>query len=206
VPRTDISMKGRGVRRRRRSDPVGRLRLPVGLLFVGAALLVAPAVAAAAVVGGPSAASSGLTARSSLDQEILAQINRVREGHGLNPLRLARSLAVAAIDHSQEMAEGGFFGHDSADGSAYWERIRRFYRWMGFSRWAVGENVFWASPDASALEVVQDWMRSPPHRRILLYPGWRDLGVAAIHDSRTPGAYQGLEVTIVTVDFGARSR
>jgi hypothetical protein len=35
---------------------------------------------------------------------------------------------------------------------------------------------------------------------------WHELGISAIHDPAAPGRYRGLEVTIVTADFGVRTR
>ena len=186
---------------------VGHLRSSVGLFLVSAVLVAAPAVSAATVLQTRSARPmSVLTLRPSLAGQILLGINTVRAEHSLRPLRLEQKLTASATDHSWEMAEHGFFGHESADGSSFSKRIARFYGWSGFSRWDVGENLFWASPDAAATETVQNWLRSPTHRRILLDPAWRDLGVAAIHDSSASGDYRGLEATIVTVDFGVRTR
>jgi hypothetical protein len=35
-------------------------------------------------------------------------------------------------------------------------------------------------------------------------PLWREIGVSAVHEAQAPGVYQGLDVTIVTTDFGVR--
>jgi uncharacterized protein YkwD len=184
-----------------------RLRLSAGLLLAGATLAAAPAIAAATVPQAPNTHwASTLVARPLLDRQILQQINVVRAERGLRPLRRARSLAAVAADHSREMAEDGFFAHESADRSGFSKRLLRYYTSTGFSRWAVGENLLWASPDVSASEAVKDWLRSPAHRHILLDPDWSELGVAAIHDSNAPGVYDGLGVTIVTADFGVRIR
>jgi hypothetical protein len=47
-------------------------------------------------------------------------------------------------------------------------------------------------------------MKSPEHRANLLSPTWREVGVSALHVAAAPGAFQGLDVTIVTTDFGVR--
>jgi len=47
-------------------------------------------------------------------------------------------------------------------------------------------------------------MKSPPHRKIILTPNWRDIGIGGVHAAAAPGVYQGLGVTIVTADFGVR--
>ena len=50
------------------------------------------------------------------------------------------------------------------------------------------------------------WLESPGHRRVLLTPAWREIGLSAVHTASAPRVYDGLEVTIVTADFGVRVR
>jgi uncharacterized protein YkwD len=64
--------------------------------------------------------------------------------------------------------------------------------------------MVWASPDLSADEAIQMWLDSPPHRKNLLAPSWREVGLGAVHALGAPGIYQGLDVTILTADFGVR--
>jgi uncharacterized protein YkwD len=48
------------------------------------------------------------------------------------------------------------------------------------------------------------WLNSPPHRKNLLTPGWREIGLSAVHVAAAPGVFEGRETTIVTADFGTR--
>jgi uncharacterized protein YkwD len=48
------------------------------------------------------------------------------------------------------------------------------------------------------------WLRSRPHRRNLLTPRWREIGLSAVHVAAAPGFFGGRTVTIVTADFGVR--
>jgi uncharacterized protein YkwD len=50
------------------------------------------------------------------------------------------------------------------------------------------------------------WLASPPHRANLLDPRWREVGLVAVHTARAPGVYANSPTTIVTADFGARTR
>jgi uncharacterized protein YkwD len=103
------------------------------------------------------------------------------------------------------MLERGYFAHASADGTPYWQRLERFYRpGRDRTRWSVGENLYWAAPDVSAGEALRRWMQSPHHRINLLDPDWHDVGVAAVRALAVPGAFRGLSVTVLTVDFGVR--
>ena len=104
------------------------------------------------------------------------------------------------------MARAGFFAHESQNGKSFGERVRRFYRTAGFRSWRAGENLLWASPDIDAKRAVELWLESPGHRRVLLTPAWREIGLSAVHTASAPRVFDGLEVTIVTADFGVRVR
>jgi uncharacterized protein YkwD len=147
-----------------------------------------------------------LTSRSGLDVGILYVINSIRVSHGLARLTLDASLEASAGLHSREMARTGLFKHESPGGAPFWKRIDRYYSYAGFSRWDVGENLLWWSPDTTAAHTVSAWLASPPHRKILLDPRYRQIGIAAIHDTIAPGDFQNREATIVTADFGDRIR
>ncbi|MDX6487628.1 MAG: hypothetical protein QOK13_243, partial [Gaiellaceae bacterium] len=62
----------------------------------------------------------------------------------------------------------------------------------------------WSSPDVDAPQALDMWMKSPEHRANLLSKRWREIGLSAVHVQAAPGAFQGLDVTIVTADFGVR--
>jgi len=172
---------------------------------------LAVALAAATVLAGTGVALGAgqlapLTAQRTLDSQILVAINRARADHGLAPLRPAAPLSAAAAFHSREMVEHGFFAHTSYGGGPFSQRLARFYPSNGYRSWSVGETILWVSPNVDARAAVRDWLNSPEHRRILLGSTWRELGISALHASSAPGAFQGLEATVVTADFGARAR
>ena len=82
--------------------------------------------------------------------------------------------------------------------------MQSFYASAPWRYWSVGENLLWSSPDVSAGGALRMWLASPEHRANLMNPRWREIGVSAIHESHAPGIYKGLDVTIVTTDFGVR--
>src|SRR5205823_4144326 len=84
------------------------------------------------------------------------------------------------------------------------KRVERFYSSTGYRSWKVGENLIWQSPDLNAPEAMKLWMASPPHRENLLSRSWREVGVSAVSVERGSGAFEGMTVTLVTVDFGDR--
>jgi uncharacterized protein YkwD len=101
-------------------------------------LLVVASFAAAPAFGRVDAPS-----RSALEAGVIAQINVVRREHGLAPLRLNVRLRAAADAHSRAMVSGGFFSHESRDGTAFWKRVARFYPQGSRRYWSVGENLLW---------------------------------------------------------------
>jgi uncharacterized protein YkwD len=141
---------------------------------------------------------------SDLDTNLLAELNAVRADHGLRPLRLDAGLTSAAAQHSLEMVEAGYFGHESADGSVFWKRIKRYYPRVGPGSWEVGENLLWRAPAVCAKGAVRAWLQSPGHRENLLGRSYRDVGIAAVHAVGAPGVYGQRQVVVLTVDFGSR--
>ena len=47
-------------------------------------------------------------------------------------------------------------------------------------------------------------MQSPGHRQNILTPHWREIGLAAVTVPGAPGVFDGLDVVIITTDFGVR--
>jgi uncharacterized protein YkwD len=165
-----------------------------------AALLAALAVAAPVGATG----STDTLRLNALDASIVAQINVVRRAHRLAPVRASVRLHRSAEGHSRDMGTNGFFAHESRDGTTFWKRIRQDYPAAGYRTWSVGENLAFSSGTLDAAETVRMWMNSPPHRRILLTPNWRDVGISALRVAAAPGDFGGDDVTLVTADFGIR--
>jgi uncharacterized protein YkwD len=166
-----------------------------------AALLALALAASPAALAAPSRPAVAL---SSLERSVLVQINALRAQHHLARLRLNAKLTTAARAHSEQMATEGYFAHESADGSTFWKRVQSFYTSSSWRFWSVGENLLWSSPDVDARGALKLWWDSPEHRKNLLDPRWREIGVSAVHAAQAPGVYDGRDVTIVTTDFGVR--
>ena len=159
-------------------------------------------MAAALTSGALASPRSQGAALSQLESSVLADINAFRTQHGLATLRLSPQLTTAARAHSRQMAQKGYFAHESADGSVFWKRMHSFY--ASAHSWSVGENLLWSSPGIDGARALQMWLASPEHRKNLVNPGWREIGVSAVHAPQAGGVYHGQAVTIVTTDFGVR--
>ena len=113
--------------------------------------------------------------------EMLQAVNRVRgEGATCGSERMAPAppliwdsrLERAAEGHARDMARHNYLSHRDRAGRGTGERVRDAgYRWR-----AVGENL--ARNQASVDQAVGDWLASPGHCRMLLDPGFAEIGAA----------------------------
>lgn len=176
-----------------------RLRTPLLLAIV---VLLGVGVSGAHATGNPV---STLSSANRLESQVLVQLNAIRRAHGLVPLRLSHPLSSAADSHSRAMGTFGFFSHSSRDGSEFWRRVQRFYRQGGYGNWSVGENLLWSTAGLDASRALKLWMASPGHRKNILTPRWREVGLAAVSVPAAPGVFGGRNVVIITSDFGVRT-
>lgn len=104
-------------------------------------------------------------------RDILRNVNRFRARNGLRPLALDPVLNRAAQAHSEDMADRDFFDHVTPNGSTVGDRAKRAgYEWR-----TILENL--AAGQDNPREVVEGWIKSPPHRRAMLEPDIDDAGV-----------------------------
>ena len=172
--------------------------------FLTAFAIASTAVLASSPAGAPSVPTK-VERRAALEAAVVREMNRIRTAKGLRPLHIAPSLRSAARSHTQAMLAHDFFGHASPDGTAFSERIRRYYTNRGFATWSVGEALMAAegrSVDARA--IVSAWLESPSHRDIVLSPTWRDAGIGVLYAPSAPREFGGAEAIVVTADFGLR--
>lgn len=149
-----------------------------------------------ALVGPPVAASRPPLP---LNARFVAAVNAQRTAHHLPRLRPNLRLAAAARAHSREMLVDGYYDHASFDGTSFWQRIRAFYNAR-----SLGENLLAVSPTVTPRRAVALWMASPEHRRNMLDPAFREIGISAMHVLVAPLIFGGGPVTVVTADFGSR--
>src|SRR3989442_3033083 len=83
---------------------------------------------------------------SALESQLLSQINLTRGRHGLRALRLSAPLTAAADQHSQSMAQKGYFSHDSANGGSFFKRIATSYTYPGYSNLSAPANLPYSMP------------------------------------------------------------
>ena len=175
------------------------------LLCVLLVLLAVPAALAPA--SATAKASVGEQRNGTLEQGIQREVNRIRVAHGLRALTLSTPLQASAMFQTRDMLEHGYFDHDQPGGASFSDRLKRFYPLIGGSAWLVGENLLWSSDGITPAAAVKLWLSSPPHRRNLFDPMWREFGIGAFDTAAPIGAFTEANgpVVVVTIDFGSRS-
>ena len=126
--------------------------------------------------------------------EMLEEVNAARRKAGAPPLKLESHLQKAAQEHAEDMLERGYFAHESPSGTTVRERSTAAgYEWK-----TIGENI--AEGQLSVDEVMRTWMNSPTHRKNILNPSFRDLGIGLVASRGKDGRYR----TVWVQSFGAK--
>lgn len=185
--------------------------------MVSARTLLSAALAVAAALGAPAGAQAhgcrGADAIPSARDARLVRsaticlINVQRARHGLAPLRADHSLARMAKAFSRLMVREHFFDHD-APGLPFARRVLRnpFAGSRSIQSYSVGEDLGWATGALTTpRHQVASWMASPPHRRNILEPSFRDIGVGFATGVPVRGFAAGAGATW-TADFGVHHR
>jgi uncharacterized protein YkwD len=179
-----------------------RLQLYAALVVVAlsaAGALAQPSAAGAAACAGAHALP-GQASQRQLARAIVCVSNAERRGHGLRKLRVNPRLATAARGHSLDMVRRGYFAHTGPSGDTFVQRIRATGYLRSARRWLVGENLGWGwGASGSPGGIVKAWMHSPEHRRTLLRPDYREVGVGVAQGGPRPRA---APQTTFTADFG----
>jgi uncharacterized protein YkwD len=154
-------------------------------LVAGLALLIAPAVGQAATKASHQASS---------EQQVLSLLNGVRRQHGLRALTASAQLRSVARVHSDDMLQRDYFDHDSPN-EAWDVRVARSLKSS-----LIGEDIAWGAGAYGTPEgIVDQWMHSAPHRRIILMAGMHHVGVGL-----STGTFAGTPAaTMATADFAA---
>lgn len=145
-----------------------------------AATLAAACAAALFCLPAPPALAGGV------EQATLREINAARAGHELGRLQFDDGLSDAATDQSRWMAANDVLGHRPGLENRLGPLV------PGADLW--GETVAWmpGSRTTLARRTVRAWLRSPPHRAILLMPRMQVVGI---------GEATGDDGVFLTADF-----
>ena len=131
---------------------------------------------------------------------MIARTNSYRVANGCPALTVNAILMGAAQGHSQEMALRDYVGHNSADGTSPWDRLKA----AGYTYQLVAENIAWGA--TSPEQVVDAWFfeTSPndAHRKNILNCALEEIGVGYYSLANDYGKVTAH--TYWTQDFGTR--
>jgi uncharacterized protein YkwD len=160
----------------------------------GRAAVVGVLVVAVAAAGWRADARSPEGIDVPAARAIVEQTNSARAAAGMPPLAVEPRLTRAAETYAREMARDGWFEHTDPTGAGVEARAEA----AGYSDWEyLAENLATGAGRPDADEVVGRWLESPGHRRNILAPELRDVGVAC---------YVANERYWCAQEFGARAR
>ena len=163
--------------------------------FPATKLSTAGLVLAALVLATP--AEAAVCGARDTGDAVLCEVNGVRADNGLRQVKTDRRLRRAATRYARDMVARRYFAHVSPEGATLSERLRAVGYVDDAVRWHVGETLAWGrGPRSAPASIIAAWMRSPPHRRILL-GRFLDIGVGV-----ADGDPFGGSGTTCVADFG----
>jgi uncharacterized protein YkwD len=178
---------------------------------VAAALLISPAAAQAKtpkakVSAAPITCTNTdlLPAADNVEQirdAVLCLHNQIRQQHNLPLLKDNAKLRKAAVGHSADMVDEGYFDHTTPDGDSFVDRILGSGYAKRNDAWTLGENLAWGTGDlSSATGVMNAWMGSAGHKANILKRAYKEVGIGIRLGVPTDN---GVGATI-TADFGVK--
>ena len=105
-----------------------------------------------------------------VESEILVLVNSERQRQGLKPLQMDWELQRVARTKSKDMADKGYFSHQSPTYGSPFDMMKQF----GIQYKLAGENI--ASGQRTPQDVMVSWMNSSGHRANILKPEYTHLG------------------------------
>jgi uncharacterized protein YkwD len=113
--------------------------------------------------------------------EAIADLSAIRGGLGI--VTLSAGLSRAAADHARDTGLRGLTSHRGTDGSDPTTRIERYGAWSG----VIGEEISYGARDAREVIgnlLIDDGVANRSHRKSLLNPRWRYVGIACAFHAR----------------------
>lgn len=105
------------------------------------------------------------------ENEVIRLVNVERTKRGLQPLKANWELSRVARLKSQDMANKGYFSHQSPTYGSPFNMMENF----GIRFSSAGENI--AYGQKTPAQVMTAWMNSPGHKANILSPSYTEIGV-----------------------------
>jgi len=120
------------------------------------------------------------TGMGAQERAVIGLLNQARLSVGLPAVTADSAAAKVARAHSQDMCSQRYFSHQSPEGKAPWDRLRK----GGVKFRAAAENI--AAGQATAAAVHASWMRSAGHFANRMNRDYTRIGVGVVDCNGTP--------------------
>jgi uncharacterized protein YkwD len=132
---------------------------------------------------GNRCAASGLHPRGAnaalVEHATLCLVDQIRAAHRLPALHANQQLLGVASSQVSTMVSWNYFADVRPSGQTPLSLVVVTRYPAHAADIAVGQNIAWGTgPYSTPAHIVAEWMRSPPHRAIILTGEYRDAGVA----------------------------
>jgi uncharacterized protein YkwD len=200
----------------------------MGAALAAALALPVGALGASAISGAPeSAISGGATApahthakssacagsnlrpnrvnAAAVDAATLCLLNQMRSTYHLLPLQSNHELQAVATKQVRSMVQRDYFGDNSPSGQSPGALIATIPYGAHAASLSTAQDLGWGTlSDATAAGMVAAWMRSLPHREVILTAEFRDAGIGVA--PAVPSVLgRGKRGATYAVEFGERS-
>lgn len=150
--------------------------------FIGATGLVGVLLFFVACDGSVSPTSISSVSTAEIEAAIFQATNAVRANQGVPSLTLEEAISQVAREHSRNMRDHGFFGHENQDGQGLKQRLNA----AGISYAAASENLVTVTNAPDPADVAFDLLvGSSEHEKNILDPKFKQLGVGAAQSGDT---------------------
>jgi uncharacterized protein YkwD len=154
----------------------------------------AAAAAAPATCANPDRIAANESQRRQAVRTIFCLVNIERQNAGLVALKRSIQLEGVGQRQSDDQVRYKYVGHVNHAGQALRARVIA----SGYPRLLSGEAVLWGTgTQRSPTGLVHKLMTTPTHRRVIMSPRYRDLGVGLTMEAPLAGRPDGATLTLV---------
>ncbi len=122
----------------------------------------------------------GITSKSTKNEfetKVAQLVNKERSTRGLPLLKLSEEVSNVARVKSEDMRDSKYFDHNSPKYGSPFQMMKEF----GIQYRTAGENI--AKGQKTPESVMNAWMNSEGHRKNILSPNFREIGVGFVKDN-----------------------
>ncbi|SFS68062.1 CAP domain-containing protein [Halostagnicola kamekurae] len=189
------------MKRLTRSVAITAVTAMLVLGLIGTAAAVPASSTATNDTGEVDSSESGDINITAVEQYVHEAVNEERTADGADELEFDSELRNVAQEHSEDMADRGYFSHVDPDGNAFTDRYADAGYECSVNGYTGGENIaqtWYDTPvntgDGTIVHyederelgygIAEQWMNSPGHKENLLADHWENQGIG-IHVTDT---------------------